>query len=232
MWYAVTRLEMHKTGSWFVPFLLLIVGYVLIVPSPLGGTDLGLVALGAILGKVLGGKLFQDAPDVAAYVYSWPLSRRRLFLYRWVLGIGCHAIVGAAVAFVITSGARELVQVKLAQSVWYPMIRPYEIGAVWPVLLTSLLFYQATCFIVLKEQLSGRSRRQSRTGRRQVSLWFFLTITILILIVLYSSVAQSQSGPGPVDAEGIDILFGYLALLTVATTLGAMHCCRFVEIDA
>ena len=229
MWQAVVEIELRKIGPTFLAFTLLILGYAVFSPTPLGSSDLGLLVLGAMQGKLLAGYLFND---LSPFVFSRPLSRRRLFLYRWALGLGCQAFTLLAMLALLALGVRQEVQSAMSNGVWYPMIRTHEMSGAWPLGLTSLLFYQAISFVVLRGRLQSRTRRAPRLGGRNFTGFSFVVIALFLVVVVQGSGASTVSEPPPSPDITMGCFVVYLAVLTLMTTLGALHCFQRLEIDA
>ena len=139
---------------WYLPVFLLLVGYTLFVTHPLG-FDSATLIVGGVQGWVLAFRLFTDPPRVSPFIFSRPFSRSRLFFYRWLIGLLVQAFTLIVIFTIIASGIRQVTQVHIFRSHWYPMVRWFELSMLWPVAVASLLVYQATCFLILRRRLSG-----------------------------------------------------------------------------
>ena len=236
MWQAVWALAERRTTLWYLVVLLIIAGTVLLNGAPLGGEDFGLALLGAVQGWVLAFRLFTDPPGVDAFVFSRPLSRRRLFWYRWLIGLGYQALTLVVLVVLLAAGLRQGVQASVFQSRWYPMVRWYELSVLWPVGMGSLFSFQVSCFVMLRNRLLGASEpsRASRLGRA-VAVGFLAAASLFGVVVLLAvavEVVASRGGSGALVGLEASVFLPYLAVLTIITTLGSLHCYGRLEVEA
>jgi hypothetical protein len=236
MWQAVWALAVRRTTLWYSVVLLIIAGTVLLRQSPLGSEDLGLACLGAVQGWVLAFRLFTDPPGVGAFVFSRPISRRRLFWYRWLIGVGYQALTLLLLVVLLGGGLRQQIQVWMLQSRWYPMVRWYELSVLLPVGMGSLFSFQASCFVMLRNRLLGalKPRRASGFGRA-VAVGFLTVVSLLGAVVLLGAAAEvvASRATAATQAEfDTSVFLPYLAVLTIMTTLGSLACYRRLEVEA
>ena len=236
MWQAIWKLAIHRTGLWYLVVVTPLAGYTLLKTDPLGSSDLVAALLGAALGCVLAVCLFGDPPGVAAFVFSRPFSRRRLFLYRWLIGLGFQAITILALVALLAGGLRQWIHVSLYHHrLWYPMVRWYELSVVWPIGLASLFAYQATLLVMARNRLLRSSRPKyaglMRALRTIVDRALIAAFAIAVLAgALWAiRIVGSSSGVSPPVAP---LIVPYLALVTVMTTLGGLYCYRQLEVEA
>jgi hypothetical protein len=234
MYWAIWQLSARRTLTWHLPVLLALCGYTLFVTQPLG-VDLPATILGALQGWVLAYRLFVDPPRVAPFVFSLPFSRTRLFLCRWAIGLLLQALTLVVIFAIIALGFRQLIQVYLFRSNWYPMVRWYELRMLWPVGLTSLVIYQATAFVLLRRRLRG-SRRLSKT-RLVANAAFAALVGMAALFPLVGYTAARFEGAPPIYSEFFPQVMtwpalAYAAVLVVTATLASLHCSRNFEVNA
>lgn len=252
MWQAIWKLAARRATPWYLAVLIVMVGYALFRHVPLGRDDLVPALLGAIQGWVLAFRLFRDPPGVSAFVFSRPFSRRRLFLYRWLIGLGYQAVTLLLLLLLLAAGLREWVQVEMARSAWYPMARWYELSGLWPVGLVSLAVYQATCFVIVRNRLVRDSpsrfgskwhlvffathdravRFRSRVGKLVALVSTALIVVIAVLGLAHLAVVAHQSGSVRLSVTVARGLLVYASVLVVMTTLGGLCCYRRLEVEA
>jgi hypothetical protein len=236
MWQAVWALAVRRTTLWYSVVLLIIAGTVLLSQSPLGGEDVGLVFLGAVQGWVLAFRLFTDPPGVGAFVFSRPLSRRRLFWYRWLIGVGYQALTLLVLVVLLAGGLRQGIQAWMFHSRWYPMVRWYELSVLLPVGMGSLFSFQASCFVMLRNWLLGASKPRRASGfGRAVAVGFLAAASLFGVVVLLGAAAEavaSRGGPATLGGFDASVFLPYLAVLTIMTTLGSLHCYHRLEVEA
>jgi hypothetical protein len=234
MYWAIWQLSARRTLTWYLPLFLALCGYTLFVTEPLG-VDLPATLLGALQGWVLAYRLFVDPPRVAPFVFSQPFSRTRLFLSRWTIGLLLQALTLIVVFAIITLGLRQLIQIYLFRSNWYPMVRWCELSMLWPIGLTSLVVYQATTFVVLRRRLRG-DQRHSRS-RLTANAAFAAMVAVVALFPLVGYAAARFAGAPPIYSECFPPVLtwpalAYAVVLVAITTLASLHCCRNFEVNA
>ena len=235
MWRAIWKLAFRRTRLAYLLVATSLAAYVLLKTDPLGESDPVAVLLGAALGCVLAVCLFRDPPGVAAFVFSRPFSRGRLFLYRWLIGLGLQAVTISALVGLLAGGVRLWLHVSFyGHPLWYPMVRWYELSVVWPVGLASLFAYQATLLVMVRNRLIRDSRGEGCRWIRRLG-----TIVDVVLIAAFALAALELAiwtvytgGISVVSPWVAPLVIPYLALLTVMSTLGALYCYRQLEVDA
>jgi hypothetical protein len=235
MWQAIWKLAIHRTGLWYLVVVTPLAGYTLLKTDPLGSSDPVAALLGAALGCVLAFCLFGDPPGVAAFVFSRPFSRRRLFLYRWLIGLGFQAITILAIVVLLAGGVRQWIHVSLYHHpLWYPMVRWYELTFLWPVVGTSLFAYQATLLVMVRNRLLRSSRPKyaglMRALRTIVDVMLIGAFAIALLLGALWTVRLASTGVPSLPAA--PLVLPYLALVTVMTTLGGLSCYGQLEVEA
>lgn len=235
MWQAIWKLAIHGTGLWYLVVVTPLAGYTLLKTDPLGTSDLVAALLGAVLGCVLAFRLFRDPSGVDAFVFSRPFSRRRLFLYRWLIGLAFQAITTLLLVVLLAGGLRQWIHVSLYHhSLWYPMVRWYELSVLWPVVGTSLFAYQATLLVMARNRLL-RSSQAKRGGlmRKLGRVVDGALIAAFAFAVLLGALWANRLGStGAAPLLTAPLVLPYLALMTVMTTLGGLHCYRQLEVEA
>ena len=237
MWRAVWRIELHKSVLIYAAMLVIAVPYVLMRQSPMGCDDMAPFAFAVAVGMLLAGCIFRDAPGTAAFVFSLPMSRTRLFWYRWSLGVGMIALAAVACEAVLATGLREAAQSRLIGSVWYPMVRWLELGVLWPVASGALLGYQVMAFVGL------RWRHRAPGGVRKGRALLVAMIVALAVVFVLGFLMWSGPNPGSGGSGGLETparwgfitspaFIAWLAVLTVMTTVGCLSCYRRLEIEA
>jgi hypothetical protein len=237
MWRAIWQLAAHRTLTWYLPVFLLLSGYTLVVTHPLG-IDLPAVVFGALQGWVLAFRLFVDPPAVSPFIFSRPFSRSRLFFCRWTIGLLLQALTLAVIFVIIASGLRQMTQVYLFRSAWYPMVRWFELSALWPIGLASLLTYQATCFVLLRRRFRG-NRRISKFRLTGNAAFMALAGMMAVIFVVGYVASRFMGVPYPywerlplATTSWSVLIFSYTVLLVATTTLASLYCYQHLEVDA
>ena len=206
------------------------------VPSYSPGKDLVPAAFGGVQGCLLALGIFSDAPGTQSFLFSRPFSRRRLFLYRWGIGLGFQALTLLVLLSVLALGARQGIQTRAFSSPWYPMVRWHEIAVLWPVGLTSILFYQATGFVILRNRLLASGRPVAVGHRKMTARVAFLGALLVLCILLILGRFVFAGVAGGVSSTPFGLLLKrafpvYLGALTVLATLASLHCYRRLEVE-
>ena len=76
------KIDARKVLPYYAPILLLAIGFVLFWKTPLARDDWIVNLTACLQGMVTAWWLFQDSADTKGFVFTRPLSRRRLFLTR------------------------------------------------------------------------------------------------------------------------------------------------------
>jgi hypothetical protein len=230
-WRAVWKIQLHRTGPWWLLGLVVLSGYITVAEPPLGKEDPWAGLLGLTLGVVLAFRLFTDEEGTSPFLLSRPLSRAQQFWYRWALGFGLLVVLLVFMAVRIRTGARAAFQSFSEDAMWYPMVRPYEIAVLWPIALGSLIGYQAGMFLILRTRaLEGKTPGrwwQAQTAARSGVL------TIIVLAMLTSVAGTIVTRPP--EGWAYMIRWGvpaYLVILLFATTLAARHSFTRMEVSA
>jgi len=230
MWQTVWKIELRKTLPWFLGWLVIILVYALLRSAPFRSIDLMPVLLGAGLGATLAGRLFGDTRGTEAFVFSLPLSRARLFWYRWLLGLACQGLTLLALLGLLALGARQAVQTGLFRSPWYPMVRWYELSVLWPVGLGSLLAYQVVGYVMSRKRvLMVEQAALSLRWKRHVSV-----ICAVGGFVAGFGMFIGTDGQTPARLPSLPLLplLAYTIAVVLLTTLSSLHCYRRMEVPA
>ena len=219
MWQAVWKIERRRV-AWVTAVISAAI--VLVGLFWTGQLEPLMFLIGSIQGIVLAAALFSDPPGVAAFVFSLPISRSRLFVYRWLIGLAAQAVSVALFALLVIFGLREDLQSVMDQGMWYPMIRWSELSFAWHLGLYSLATYQISMFVILKPRQFGRS---DATVKRMIWVAVFW-----LPVVIYGSFISQVAGSEWDVAN--PVLAGSLFVVTFLTTVAARHCFCRAEIAA
>ena len=212
----ILKIDVRKVLPYYVPFLLLTVGYVLFQKTPLGNDDWKVNSIACLQGMVIAWVLFNDATGIGAFVFSRALTRARLFLTRWALGISLQLLTIAVVCVAIAIGLRSGIQV-LMNSPYQPLVKWYELSVLGPIALYSILGYQLVMF--LKLRLCIVSVRPS-AWRNLIGTWLVVALCLLNLNGAIESGIRTN------------FMIIYAALVTILGTLASLHCYQRLEIEA
>ena len=214
------KIDARKVLPYYAPILLLAIGFVLFWKAPLATGDLILNLILNLIacfqGMVIAWTLFNDSGGTAAFIFSRPLSRKRLFLTRWCLGISFQLLTVLAVFVTISTGLRSAIQL-LMNSPYQPMVKWYELFVLGSFALYSILGYQVVMFLRLRASIVS-----ARPPTWRDNLGTVLAI-VLCLPFLPGVFAHS---------EAIQYRLIYSALVIILGTLGSLHCYRRTEIEA
>lgn len=182
---VICQLSFRESAVWVFPVLFFLVAWVLFSESPLRYFDAAITLFGGILGGLLGFRIFRDSPGVRPFLFSRAFSPVRLFMVRWLFGMGVLAATWIVVALLIALGVRQSVQVTLFAGGWYPMIRFMELQSLLGLVTASLLLYQGTVFFLVLSGYEGRQRFKgwTRVGRILLTVVFSM-YAILALVGL------------------------------------------------
>ncbi len=220
MSFAIIKIDVRKVLPYYVPVLLLVIGFILLWKTPLatGNLILNLILnlIACLQGMVIAWMLFHDSGGTAAFIFSRPLSRKRLFLTRWCCGILFQFLTILAVFAIISTGLRSWIQV-LMDSPYQPMVKWYELSVLGLFALYSILGYQVVMFLRLRASIVN-----ARPPTWRDNLGTVLAV-VLCLPFLPGIFANSTA---------IQFRLTYSALVIILGTLGSLHCYRRTEIEA
>ncbi|MGL4595830.1 MAG: hypothetical protein ACRCUY_13995 [Thermoguttaceae bacterium] len=175
---VICKWAFRDAAAWFGPIVALILIYYIIYPAPFLPISIASLGLGALLGFAVAFRIFWDGGGVRPFLFSRAFAPTRLFLVRWAFGIFLIALVWTTCSLIFATGIRQLAQVVIFKSGWYPMIRLYELETLVPFIATSLFSYQTTVLFVLRHRYFRRSRLSWLA-------WFFRGfIALFVTIVL------------------------------------------------
>ena len=212
----ILKIDVRKVFPYYAPFLLLSVGYVLFRKTPLGSDDWQVKLVACLQGMVIAWALFNDSAGTGAFIFSRPLSRVRLFLTRWAIGISLQLLTIVTVFVTIAIGLRSGVQV-LMNSPYQPLVKWYELSVLGPIALYSILSYQIAVFFKLRLCIISVRPRT----------WRNLLGTGLVVVLCLQSL-------NTLNVIGFQdyVMVVYAVLVTILGTLASLHCYRHLEIEA
>ena len=212
----ILKIDVRKVCPYYAPFLLLTVGYVLFQKTPLSSDDWGVNLIACLQGMVIAWWLFNDSGGTAAFIFSRPLSRKRLFLTRWSFGISLQLLTIMAVFATIATRLRSDIQM-LMNSPYQPMVKWFELSVIEPIALFSILGYEVVMFLKLRGSIVSV---HPPTWRDILG-----TVLVIALLVLILAVFFTHSVP-------IHYRLIYATLVTIVGTLASLHCYQHLEIEA
>ena len=216
----IVRIDARKVLPYYAPFLLLAIAYVLFEKKPLATGNLVVSLIlnltACLQGMVIAWTLFNDSGGTAAFIFSRPLSRKRLFLTRWCLGISLQLMTVLAVFVIVSTGLRSWIQM-LMDSPYQPMVKWYELSVLGSFALYSILGYQVVMFLRLRASiLSARPP----TWRDNLG-----TVLVIVLCLQFLPGIFTNFHP-------LHYRLTYSALVIILGTLGSFHCYQRTEIEA
>ena len=220
------EIELRKVWVYYAPFLILTVGYILLNEGPLAKNDSRVVVIAIAQGWVVAWRLFNDPGGTQSFIFSRPLSRRRLFMVRWGVGISLQLLTVAIVFLVIASGARSWLQIQ-AGSPYQPMVKWFELSVLWPTGLFAILAYEVQVFLKLRTQT---------LSNRPDTLLYTLTKWLALALIGFFLLGHVSTGiihlPGVSDQFFVRNLLIYFTAVTILATIASAHCYRYLEVDA
>ncbi len=215
----ILKIDVRKVLPYYAPFLLLTVGYVLFRKTPLGSEDWKVNLIACLQGMVVAWALFNDAAGTGAFIFSRPLSRKRLFLIRWGFGISLQLLTIVAVFVTIAIGLRSGIQM-LMNSPYQPMVKWYELSVLGLIALYSILSYQIFMFLKLRLHIvSARPRAWRDLVGTWLVTWLVAHLCLRVLNVPIANGIQDY------------LMVVYVALVTILGTLASLYCYRHLEIE-
>ena len=216
----IVRIDARKVLPYYAPFLLLTVGYVLVEKMPLATGNLVVSLIlnltACLQGMVIAWTLFNDSGGTAAFIFSRPLSRKRLFLTRWCLGISLQLMTVLAVFVIVSTGLRSWIQM-LMDSPYQPMVKWYELSVLGSFALYSILGYQVVMFLRLRASILSARAPTWRDNLR----------TVLVIVLCLQFLPGIFANFQPLRYQ-----LAYSALVIILGTLGSLHCYQRTEIEA
>lgn len=175
---VICQLAFRESAFFTIPVIVILLGYCLFQPTPLGSFDSAVLLLSVALGFGLGKFVFSDKQGVRSFLFSRAYSPKRFFLVRWLFGLSLIFATALLIAAVIVLGIRQSLQTGLFRNGWFPMVRFYELNVLWTFVLASLLSYHSTLFWVVR---NGFLNKQKYSGPR---LWLRRLSTFLVAVIL------------------------------------------------
>lgn len=214
----IVKIDARKVLPYYTPFLLIIIGYILLEKKPLAPGDLVISLIvnvaACVQGIVIAWMLFNDSGGTAPFIFSRPLSRKRLFLARWCLGISFQLITILAIFVTISTGLRSAIQL-LMNSPYQPMVKWYELNILGSFALYSILGYQVVMFLKLRASVVNT---RPPTWRDNLGTVLAVVLCLPFLPAVFE------------NSEAIQYQLTYSALVIILGTLGSLHCYQCMEI--
>ncbi len=209
------KVDLRKVWPYYAPFLLLTVGLVSCQQKPLSTEDWELNCLAFAQGIVVAWRLFHDSGNTEGFIFSRPLSRLRLFVSRWCVGISLHLLTIVAALFTIGSGLRNGIQ-NLTQSPYQPTVKWYELSVLGSVALFSIVGYEIVMFLKLRWNIVSV---RPPTWRDVIGTAF----AVYVMLWWYADMVRSIPNY---------LTIVYLILATIVGTFASFHCFQHREIEA
>ncbi|MHC4153881.1 MAG: hypothetical protein ACYST6_02985 [Planctomycetota bacterium] len=226
MVWGIMKLDLRKVLVGYVPFVAVLLAYLLLRPRPLESMDVIAMAAGLMQGCYLGWRIFSDPAATQSFVFSRPFSRRRIFWQRWSLGIVLQMVTLLLVFALVATGVRGYVH---QDSPYYPMVQWYEVSVLWPIGLVSLIAYEIQMFLMLRGWIllgASASRRRTMAGWASAG---FIGLTLLLGVFFPRGVGASGFLMPASLQMGIGI---YTIILAGLATAASAKCYRHMEIEA
>jgi hypothetical protein len=216
----IFKVELRKVGAYYIVCLVLITACVLFYSPSLASNNLFAAVFAIAQGGVLAWGIFSDTEGTGTFIFSKPISRYKLFIIRWAVGIALQVLTLVVAVVVIASGLRSGIQIVMG-SLYHPMIRWYELEILFPLGVFSLLSYESLMFLRLRGRVLAENR--ARMWIAIFFLWLVIPLSLLLLLLIH---------PQPIFSRASLGLFGYLAVLTVLATAASAQCYRTLEVEA
>ena len=218
------KAESRMVWRWYLPLLAVQAGYVLVVDRPLGTDELYVGLLAAVQGMMLALGLFSEHGGTQSFLWSRPMTRRRLFLHRWGLGLAFQGLTLAALFLLLAGGVRSTLHVWRGNP-YFPMVRWFELTVLWPVAVYSLFAYQLTLFLKVYVDLTWGSADSVRGAMLRGTLLKLGGVGVPAILVGWGDWYKTEIQWTPLE------LVGYVAAAAVASTLAAAHAYRHTEVE-
>ena len=222
---ALIHLALHRVLAVYGALLVLILLWILLRPWPLEVMDPVVAGLALVQGCLTAFRLFTDAPEVRPFAFSRACSRRRLFFIQWATGLVLQSLTLIAVAALLLLGARAWIW--HTNQPFYPMIQFHELRVLWPIALLSLLAYQLTIFLLVRDETLS----PGPSHRWRVAVLPLIVAALILLIglpAIGSSFLIVDAGPSGMT----ETMFIYCILVTLVTSGASLHCFRRMEIPS
>ena len=180
--WQMIKLDLRKVAVGYFISLAAFSVYVLFQPKPLKAIDPFALAGGIGLGIFLAWRIFYDTPSVEAFLFSRPVSRRRFFRQRWLLGLFLQIAVLAFIAALLSVGARCWIHFN---GPYHPMVKWYELNILKPIAIASLPAYSVMSFFLLRARMLRRQREGTVTRKiiRTVQAVILVGLLVLFLVM-------------------------------------------------
>lgn len=155
---VIIRLALRECWVYVTPILVLLILFVLFPQNPLRFYETPIAVLSLLLGFFLAQRSFADAGNIRAFLFSRAWSPSRLFLVRWLFGLGVIFVTGLVIALLIALGVRQALQQSLFANGWFPIVRYHELGILICYGFLTLLSYNTTAYFVLANRYWGPVR--------------------------------------------------------------------------
>jgi hypothetical protein len=205
--WQMIKLDLRKVATGYFMFLVVFSAYVLFQPNPLKTADPFALVGGIGLGVFLAWRIFYDTPSTEAFLFSRPVSRRRFFRQRWLMGLFLQIATLIFIATLLSLGARCWIHFN---GPYHPMVKWYELNVLKPIAVTSLPAYSVMSFFLLRYRMLRRKTESTlkRKILQTVPTVFLVGIFILFLLIVCRMPLDSMSGA----IDGFMVLYGILLI--------------------
>ena len=207
MTWQMIKLDLRKVAAGYFVSLAAFSTYVLFQPNPLKTVDPFVLFGGFGLGIFLAWRIFHDSPSTEAFLFSRPLSRRRFFRQRWLLGLLLQIGLLVFVAALLSMGARCWIHLN---GPYHPMVKWYELNILRPIAMASMPAYSVMSFFLLRSRMLRRKVESTvkRKIIRSVPAVLLPGLFVLFLLIVCRMPFGSISGA----IGGFMILYGFLLI--------------------
>jgi hypothetical protein len=211
--WQMIKLDLRKVAVGYFVSLAAFSAYVLFQPKPLKTVDPFALAGGVGLGIFLAWRLFHDPPSIEAFLFSRPVSRRRFFRQRWLLGLFLQIAALAFIAALLSVGVRCWIRVN---GPYHPIVKWYELNILKPIAIASLPAYSVMSFFLLRARMLRR--QTENTVKRKIIRTVQAVILTGLLILFLLMFGRMPIG---LISRAISWLVFFYGILLIALTTWA-----------
>lgn len=179
--WQMIKFDLRKVAVGYFVSLAVFSVYVLFQPKPLKAADPFALVGGIGLGIFLAWRIFHDSPSTEAFLFSRPVSRRRFFRQRWLLGLFLQIAVLVFIAALLSMGARCWIHFN---GPYHPMVRWYELNILKPIAMASLPAYSVMSFFLLRTRMLRRDAESTLRKKLIRSVPAVLLVGLFVLFLL------------------------------------------------
>jgi hypothetical protein len=179
-------------------------------------------------GFATGVSLMHDTYGTSGFVMSKSYSRERLFRYRWLMGASAVLFVNLLIMAAVVLGVREMIQVHMMNSLWYPMVRWFELRGIVSIFAGGWLGYQIGILAIVRTTFFGKPGGLAE--RRPVLVSLMVIIPLVGIVFLGPHIPSSAILPEGFRIWGV-VAAAWLLALTVLTYFTGRHAYRIREIN-